>query len=90
MMIFLSRFTPGLENGKDVSFNKGEIATYGKNRIKIIIDSELMQHDDAPGDGTGYEAIFSDTGERAFAARIGIIDWKGKGAWNDESIRRVV
>ena len=78
MTIYLSRFTPGLENGQDVSFDKGETVTYGKNKIKIIIDSELVSHADVPGDGTGYEAIFTDTGERAFAARIGIIDWEGK------------
>ena len=78
MMIYLSRFTPGLENGQDVSFNEGEMVIYGKNKTKIIIDSELVSHADAPGDGTGYEAIFTDTGERAFAARIGIIDWEGK------------
>ena len=85
MMVFSSRFTPGLENGQDVCFDKGETVVYGKNKVDIIIDSELMSHPDAPGDGTGYEAIFSDTGERAFAARIGVIDWEGKGAWNNNT-----
>lgn len=80
--IFVSRFTVGLENGQDVSFNKGEIVTYGGNKVKITIASELMSHADAPGDKTGYEAIFHDTGERAFASRIDIVDWKGKGIYN--------
>ena len=86
MMVYLSRFTPGLKNGQDVMFNEGETVVYGKNKVKIIIDSELMSHSDANGDGTGYEVIFSDTGERAFASRIGIVDWEGKGAWNNESV----
>lgn len=84
MMVYLSRFTPGLKNGQDVKFNVGETVIYGKNKVKIVIDSELMSCPDAPGDGTGYEAIFSDTGERMFASRIGIVDWVGKGDWNNE------
>jgi len=77
-VVYVSRYTPGLVNGANVSFQKGEIVTYGKDRIKITIDSDLMKHALAPGDKTGYEAIFSDTGERAFAARQNIVDWEGK------------
>lgn len=87
MMLYRSRFTPGLTNGADVSFDKGEVVTYrlrdGKE-VKIIIDSDICVHDLAPGDHTGYEAIFSDTGERAFAIRANIIDWEGKGALDAE------
>jgi hypothetical protein len=84
MNVFLSRFTPGLKNGEGVDFKIGETVIYGKNKVAIIIDSELMAHSDAPGDGTGYEAIFSDTGERAFASEVGIIDWVDKGIWKEE------
>jgi hypothetical protein len=80
-MVYKSRFTPGLENGSDVSFNIGETVTYrmrdGKT-VKITVDSEIKTHDQAPGDKTGYESIFSDTGERSFAVRQGIADWEGK------------
>lgn len=77
-MVYISRFTPGLKNGKNVSFEKGEAVTYGKKKVKITIDSDLARHDQAPGDGTGYESIFHDTKERAFASREGIVDWDGK------------
>ena len=77
-MVYKSRFTPNLKNGQDVQFKKGEIVTYGKNKVMITIDSDIMSHSQAPGDGTGYEAIFHDTGNRYFAARLNIIDWDGK------------
>ena len=80
-MVYLSRFTPGLKNGADVSFNIGEVVTYRLqcgDEIKITIDSDIMKHDHAPGDQTGYESIFHDTMERAFAARAQIVDWEGK------------
>lgn len=81
MMIFKSRYTPGLIDGRDCDFVKGESVVYmdrsGK-LVRIIIDSEIMKHDEAPGDGTGYESIFADTGQRAFASRYGIIGWAGK------------
>ena len=55
--------------------------------IKITIDSDLMRHPGAPGDGTGYEAIFHDTGSRGFAARSLISDWDGKNdACNDTAM----
>jgi hypothetical protein len=77
-MVYKSRFTPGLENGQDVSFKMGEQVLYGKNKVKITIDSDIVRHDSAPGDGTGYESIFHDTGERAFASRLGIVEWDDK------------
>ncbi len=49
-------------------FARGDVAIYGKNNTVITIVSDLMKHQDAPGDGLGYEAIFHDTNERAFAA----------------------
>jgi hypothetical protein len=81
IMVYRSRFTPGLKDGSDVSFNKGETVTYRMRdgtTVKITIDSDIMKHDQAPGDKTGYESIFHDTGERSFAVRSGIIDWEGK------------
>ena len=81
MMVYRSRFTPGLKDGKDVSFEQGEVVTYrtrdGKG-TKITIESDLMEHPDAPGDHTGYDSVFHDTGKRAFASRQGILDWEGK------------
>lgn len=80
MMVFKSRSTPYLKNGKDLNFFKGEKVVYQRSNgeVDITIDSEIMTHDDAPGDKTGYEAIFHDNGKREFAARIRIIRWKGK------------
>ena len=82
VMVYRSRFTQGLKNGKDVKFEIGEKIVYGKNNVEVTIDSDLMQHPSAPGDGPGYEAIFSDTSERAFISRQNILDWKGKGTWD--------
>ena len=79
MMIFKSRFTPGMKDGRDVSFTKGETVTTRSESGKIekaIINSDLKSHDEAPGDKTGYECIFPD-GE-FFVPREGIIDWVGK------------
>jgi hypothetical protein len=53
------------------SLSKGDKAIWhGKqgNSITVTIDSDPMRHPQAPGDGMGYECIFHDTGERAFAA----------------------
>lgn len=76
-MVFKSRFTPNLENGEDVQFNKGEKVKYRtlKGEIKdIIIDSELMTNSNY----YGYESIFLDDNERYFAISKGIIYWEGK------------
>ena len=77
MKVFVSRYTPGLKNGKDVQFNIGEIVRYrmrsGKE-LYITIDSELMQNSGF----LGYESIFHDDGKKYFAVAEGIIDWKGK------------
>jgi tRNA splicing endonuclease len=76
--VFVSRFTPDLENGEDVNFNKGEKVLYkprNEPALNIIIDSEYMQHESGY---YGYEAIFSDNGCRCFAVSKGIVDWDGK------------
>lgn len=79
MQIYKSRYTPGLKNGKDVAFNKGEKVKYRTRLgecVEIIIDSERVIHDET---GLyGYEAIFTDDGKRYFAAEKGIYDWDGK------------
>ena len=77
MIIQKSRFTPGLKNGEGVAFQIGDIVDYRMRdgtELKITIDSELMTHSGY----RGYEAIFSDNGERAFAPAIGIYNWDGK------------
>ena len=79
--IYLSRYTPGLDNGEEVSFKIGEAVDYlllnGKS-VKATILSEIMEHQQAPGDHTGYECRFHDDGSIAFAARCRIIGWEGK------------
>lgn len=79
MSIFKSRFTPNLENGEGVKFNKGEKVVYKTKDgllIEAIIDSDYCRHNSGV---YGYEAIFSDDGERSFAISKQIVDWKGKG-----------
>ena len=79
MLITQSRHTPGLSDGRNLSFNKGEIVTYRTMKgevVEITIDSDLMSHNEAPGDKTGYESIFHDDGSKYFAARQNIIKWE--------------
>lgn len=75
MKIYKSRYTPNLENGKDVGFEIGDVVKYrtrnGEEYV-ITIDSELMTNEGY----TGYEAIFPDG--RFFAVEEGIYDWEGK------------
>ena len=75
--VFVSRYTEGLKNGKNVSFNKGETVRYrmrNGDELNITIDSELCYNSGY----LGYEAIFHDDGKRYFAVAEGIIDWEGK------------
>lgn len=81
MMVYKSRHTPGLEDGRDVSFDRGETVTYrfkNGNETKITIVSDILKHSQAPGDGLGYEARFHDNDEVSFASRYGIVAWDGK------------
>lgn len=73
--VFVSRYTPGLENGRNVRFKKGEKVRYrmrNGQEYDIVIDSELMEN----SGWLGYEAIFPDG--RFFAVAEGIINWDGK------------
>ena len=77
VMVYKSRFTRGLKNGKDVDFNKGEKVRYKMRNgyeVDIIIDSELMLNSGF----LGYESIFLDDNQKAFAIKEGIINWDGK------------
>lgn len=77
VQIFVSRHTPGLENGKGVKFEIGETVKYrmrNGHETDITIDSELCSNMGY----LGYEAIFHDDGGRYFAVDEGIIDWEGK------------
>jgi hypothetical protein len=69
VMVYRSKFTPGFPehpNGREYPFEKGdkarcvnmEMSQY--NGCIVTIDSELMRHDLAPGDGLVYEVIFED------------------------------
>jgi hypothetical protein len=78
MRVSKSRLTPDLINGEDVSFEKGETVLYKQQNgsvLNIVIDSVYMQHESGL---YGYEAIFSDDGNRYFALSKSIIDWEGK------------
>ena len=75
--VFVSRYTPNLENGENVQFEKGEVVDYrmrNGQEFKITIDSDLMQQ----GGYRGYEAIFPDDGQRYFVPARGIFNWEGK------------
>ena len=77
MQVLISRYTPGLKNGKLVAFQKGETVKYktrNGEKYNIIIDSERMIHSSG---FYGYESIFED-GMRCFAVEEGIYDWEGK------------
>ena len=78
MRIYSSRFTPGIKAG-DIKLEIGEVVQYQLKTgpiIDITIDSDSMKH--AECDCLGFEAIFSDNGERSFASGDQIINWKGK------------
>ena len=77
LMVYKSRFTQGLKNGEDIDFQKGKKVRYRMRdgyEVDIVIDSELMQHSGY----LGYESIFLDNNQRAFAVKKGIVDWDGK------------
>lgn len=78
VQVYSSRYTPNV-TGDEVHFEIGEIVQYklvSGNVLDIRIDSERMKHAGCPN--LGYEAIFSDDGNRYFADGKRIIDWKGK------------
>lgn len=69
-----------MANGKDVYFLVGETVQYRLLNGKIVnikITSALMGHDHHEG-CMGYEAIFLDNNEKAFADCERIIGWEGK------------
>lgn len=77
-MVFLSRYTPGLENAKDIRLDEGECVTwrsFSGQEVELTLDSGLMRHENGK---LGYEAIFHDTDERAFACADQIVNWEGK------------
>jgi hypothetical protein len=79
VQIYKSRYTPGLKNGEDVYFNKGERVRYRMRNgceLDIIIDCDDRMV--SMNDSIGYEAIFTDDGKRYFAVAKGIINWEGK------------
>jgi hypothetical protein len=68
------------ENGDHVAFEIGETVKYKLLNGKVIdikIDSKPMSHKKSD---FGFEAIFSDDGERYFADSKRIVDWEGKGS----------
>lgn len=78
MKLFKSRFTPNA-TGDEIPLNIGETVRYKLRTggiVDAIIDSEQMTHAACPY--KGYEAILSNTGERAFINGRNIIWWEGK------------
>lgn len=61
--VYLSRLAEGVQ-AKDAHLQIGERLLY-RDRVEVTIDSELMTHSSCPN--YGYECVFADTGERAFA-----------------------
>ena len=77
MRVTKSRYTAGLENGKDVAFNIGEKVRYKMRNGKeynIIIKSSYKKHTSGY---FGYESLFPD-GTISFTPDIGIIGWEGR------------
>ena len=77
VQVFVSRYTPGLKNGKGVKFEIGETVRYrmrNGHETDITIDSDLCSNMGY----LGYEAIFHDDGGKCFAVDEGIVDWEGK------------
>lgn len=58
-----SKFQAGV-TGADNCFDKGDVAIYESmedgRKHKVIIDSKLMRHEEAPGDGLVYECILDE------------------------------
>lgn len=82
VMVYKSKYTPGLKNGKGVHFSKGEKITIRslfnpEITARATITSELKWRDDAPDDGLGYECEIEGY-ESSFIPSICIIDWEGK------------
>jgi hypothetical protein len=78
MEIYKSRFTPNAK-ATEIKFSIGDVVKYKLRSgqvMDITIDSEPMSHSQCAF--KGYEAIFSDNGQRSFAGSDGIIDWQGK------------
>jgi hypothetical protein len=77
--VTLSRFTPGLANAVDVALQPGDVCKWQKLGIgpvvEIEIKSTLRQHTNGC---FGYEAVFADDGQLAFADERSIVDWHGK------------
>ena len=73
-----STHTPGLSDGRDVLFQKGDVIDYRTLKgetVKVTVASDLMAHDFAPYNG--YECVFPDN-EIRFAVRERIVGWEGK------------
>ncbi len=67
--ILLSSFSPDATSRNAIG--KGHKALFtGLTGRKLVVDvdSYLMRHAQAPGDGLGFECIFPDTGDRAFVS----------------------
>ena len=78
MQVFRSRFTPGVL-GDEVDLKIGETVKFellnGKT-VDVEICSGRMKH--ARCETFGFEGIFSDDGQKAFADGKRIIGWEGR------------
>ena len=77
--VYVSRFMPGLKNGRNVDFRLSEVVQIKRKSgelLDITIDSVLMKNHWTGQ--LGYEVIASDDNKRYFAESEQIIDWEGK------------
>ncbi len=72
--VYMSRLADGVL-AKDAHLKKGERLLY-RGEVEVTIDSDLMRHVQCPN--YGYECIFHDTSERAFADSERL-EWLDKG-----------
>lgn len=67
--VLLSTFHPQANSRNAIGKGHSALFTGTTGRKLIVkVDSYMMRHHQAPGDGLGFECIFPDTGERAFVS----------------------
>ena len=69
VQVLLSKYCAEANSRNSLSKDEKAIWTSGKDKkAEVTIDSFLMSHVEATGDGLGYECIFYDDGSRCFTS----------------------